>query len=431
MLSPETVYPLLLAWVQALAVAPQPAAATALAQRLTALLLGQSLAPASLMRALVSAPGVPARQRYRRVARTWSCRWLTAAWLTPLLLRAVLALLRPPGQVYVVLDSVRCGRWEIFTLGVVWHRRVLLVGWALLPYPWPTGRFTPLVCALLQQLDAAWPADQPKPHLLADRGFPSHTFFATLRRLGWDFTVRLRTKLTVTRAGQRLSLRQLQQEALPERWTEWWVQYGGKGPLTRLVLGQGLSVRPWHQRDAGSTRARQYRAARRVHDLRDKHPRRQQPSTAPETDRWVQLLTTASSRWAAVRAYSLRYATEGTYRDGQSGWDGRHGWDLEPTVAAQADAAVVERIIGLWTLGLLAQSWVGDQIGQPTAPAAVQQVVASWTTTGRLSLWARGRLAFQDWSGQLANWLPQTLQAGADRIAAAPPAIRTPLPQAA
>lgn len=63
MLSPDTVYPLVLAWVQALGAVPQRAAAHALAQRLTALLLGQSLAPASLMRTLPSRPTVPARQR--------------------------------------------------------------------------------------------------------------------------------------------------------------------------------------------------------------------------------------------------------------------------------------------------------------------------------------------------------------------------------
>jgi hypothetical protein len=36
------------------------------------------------------------------------------------------------------------------------------------------------------------------------------------------------------------------------------------------------------------------------------------------------------------------------------------------------------------------------------APPLVRQVVAQWTTTGRLSVWARGRLALAEPSGQLA-----------------------------
>ena len=121
---------------------------------------------------------------------------------------------------------------------------------------------------------------------------------------------------------------------------------------------------------------------------------------------------------------------EGSYRDAQSGWDGRHGWDLEPTVAKQTDAAVVSGFVGLWALGLLVQSWVGDQVGRRDAPATVQAVVRGWSTTGRRSVWARGRLAFTDRSGGLADWLPATLAAGAARLAAAPP-VDASVPKAA
>src|SRR5207245_3366060 len=72
-------------------------------------------------------------------------------------------------------SSDLCGGWEVFTLGVVWHGRVLPVGWAVLPYPWPKGRFTPTVCALIRQVAAVWPAERPV-HLVADRGFPSRLF---------------------------------------------------------------------------------------------------------------------------------------------------------------------------------------------------------------------------------------------------------------
>src|SRR2546429_74207 len=75
------------------------------------------------------------------------------------------------GRTHLALDSVRCGPWEVFTLGVAWHGRVLVVGWAVLPYPWPKGQFTPTVCRLVRQVAAAWPADRPA-HLVADRAFP-------------------------------------------------------------------------------------------------------------------------------------------------------------------------------------------------------------------------------------------------------------------
>lgn len=108
---------------------------------------------------------VPARQRSRRLAR------------------AALALVPPApqgwpsaGLTHLALDSVRCGRWELFVLGVVWHGRVLPVGGVVLPYPWPKGRSTPTGCALLRRVAAAWPAEQ-RAHLLADRGFPSHKVF--------------------------------------------------------------------------------------------------------------------------------------------------------------------------------------------------------------------------------------------------------------
>ncbi len=79
--------------------------------------------------------------------------------------------------------------------------------------------------------------------------------------------------------------------------------------------------------------------------------------------------------------------------------------------------------MGLWALGTLVQSWVGDQLTQPTTPAAVQAVTAEWTVHGRLSVWARGQLAVTDHSGHLWCWLWDTLLAGARQLAlpATPP----------
>ena len=424
MLSPEEVYPLAQAWLTAMEIVGHRTAVAAVAHLVTALLLGQSLWTASLMRVVGSRLPVPARQRYKRVARAWTRPWLTPGWLTPRLVRAALALVAPEAaaEVLVALDSVRCGRWEIFTVGVVWQGRVLVVGWAVLPYPWPKGQFTPTVCALVRQIAAAWPVGT-RPHLVADRGFPSGPFFQTLRAAGWGWTVRLRARDHVRcAAGELRPVRALLAGATVGHWQVWpQAQFGGgKGAVTAtLVVGRGLLVLPRHQRGPGSLAARaRQRQARDTH-LRDKHPG-QGPDASVETDPWVVLFTTAPGWQAAVTSYRQRWATEGSYRDAQGGWDGQHGWGLERLVAGLAERARVERVVGLWALGALLQTWIGAQLRQ-TDDLTARAIAAQWTTTGRLSVWGHGRFAFTDPSGALRPWLTTTLRGGADRIAAAPP----------
>jgi hypothetical protein len=347
--SPTVVYPAVVQWIEALVGAGHPTAQAALAQVVTALLCGQRLTASGLMRALLSDVAVPARQRYKRVARALGRPWLTPAFLTPPLVRAALAVVTEPVP-HLALDSVRLGRWEVFTVGVVWHGRVLPVGWAVLPYPWPKKQFTPTVCALLEQVATAWPTDRTAPHLVADRGFPSKRFFATLHRLGWGFTVRLRATDVVAVAGAAQSVRDGLGTAIAETWTGQGATYGS-GPRAvpgTLVTGRGLPVLPWHQRDDGSARARAKQAHRRAHHVASKRGRgvvRQ----APASDRWLVLFTSHATWRPAAGSYRRRWATEGSYRDAQSGWDGRHGWDLDRAVARLRDGAAVERVVGLWT----------------------------------------------------------------------------------
>jgi hypothetical protein len=426
MLSPQELYPLVLSWLQALEVCGQPTALAALAHLVVALLCGQSLRPSALMRALLSPHAVPARQRYKRVARFWERSWLTPAWLTPRLVRAALALGEPAaggpsgGPVLLVLDSVRGGPWEVFTLGVVWHGRVLPVSWAALPYPypWPTGPVTPTVCRLLRQVGAVWPQGRPG-HLLADRAFPCHKLFTTLRRLEWGWTVRLRAPRPVTADGVAQTVRDLLRQARPNGWTVWPGAYGhGRQALPApLVVGRGLVVRPPHQRTTGSPRPRAQRQAERLRGKRYRYAR------GAETDAWIVLCTTLPTWQDAVRCYRQRWATAGSDRDAQSGWDGQHGWDLEPVLTQARTAGQVERLVGLWALGALLQTWGGSQVAH--GPAAVRAVAAQWTTTGRLSVWAHGQLALRD--PLLATWVAQTLQAGAARVAAAPHVIPAPV----
>lgn len=438
--TPTTLYPFVLAWLQAMGVAPHRTAQRALAAIVVALLLAQSLRPRFLMRALPSAGPVPARQRYQRVARVWPRPWLSSVELPPHLVSATVALMATApedspvaGLTHVALDSVRCGAWEIFPLGVVWQGRVRLVGWTVLPYPLPKKRFTPAVCALIRQVAAAWPGARPV-HLLADRAFPSRRLFQTLRAVGWGWTIRLRARNWVTVDGTPQWVRDQLAAANPLGWTATVATFGS-GPQAipgTLVLGRGLPVLPWHQRGLGSRQQRAAQQARRRQHLGSKHRGRIDASV--ETDGWVVLFTSHAPWRLAVTSYGLRWATEGTYRDAQGGWDGQHGWDLEATVRRLTRVEQVERVVGLWALGTLLQSWLGTQL--TAVPAVVGATVGEGTTTGRLSIWARGHFALTEPSGRLAQWIGEALSAGAAQIAAArrAPASTDPtngLPQAA
>jgi len=436
MLSPTALYPLVVAWLQALDVCPHPVALAALAHLVTALLHAQSLKPSALMRALLSPTEtpVPACQRDERVARALDRPWLTSAWLTPLLVRAVLTLLPPEEsageggtdkkEVTVALDSVRCGPWEAFTLGIVWRGRVVPVAWRVLAYPWPKGQVTPAVCALVAQAAAAWPAGEARTaHLVADRAFPGKRLFGALRRVGWGWTIRLSAPLPVTVGEERLTVRDLMRRARPGGWMAWAGAYGhGRTALpATLVVGRGLSVLPAHQRMAGSLRHRSARRAERdrVVGYRSK--------TVTETDPWMALCTTHTTWQAAVRTYRRRWATEGSDRDAQGGGDGQHGWDLEGVLAEAVDAGRAERLRGLWALGVLLQTFIGAEVQH--GPAEVRAIAAEWTTTGRLSVWAHGQFALREPSGRLHAWLERTVRAGAARVAAAPrpPATAPPM----
>lgn len=426
--SPDAVYPAVLCLIEALGGPPQAAARAALARLVTALLCSQRLTATALMRALTSALPVPARQRYKRVARALAREWLTSAWLTPRLVRAALALVADPVP-HLALDTLRLGRWELFTVGVVWHGRVLPVAWAVQPYPLPKGVFTPTTCALLHHLAAVWPADRAAPHLVADRGFPSQILFRTLTQLGWGFSIRVRAKDTVRVAGQVWRLRDLIAPAAEGSWRVVAATYGSgtKAVAGTLVLGRGLPVTPVQQANPGSRRAWARQQAARQRDL---------SAAARQTDTWMLLFTTHRHWRPALQSYRRRWATEGSYRDAQSGWDGRHGWDLDGAVIRLADAAAVARVVGLWALGTVLQSIIGDAVGRADAPPTIQAVVAQWSTTGRLSVWARGQLALTEPRPHVLAFLHAALRTAAAQIAdapprSAPPLLRPPRPEAA
>jgi Transposase DDE domain len=421
MLSPEALYPGVRGVVQALGVARPGASEASVANLVTAVLLGQSLRRAELGRAQASERSVPARQRYLRVARGLTRPWLSSAELTPHLIRAALAVVDDPVP-HLAMDTVRCGAWESITVGVVWHGRVLPIGWEVLPYPWPKGQFTPAVTRLLWRISAAWPAER-RPHLVADRGFPSLALFRTLEQLGWGWTIRLRARLTVGVDGTARHLRDLLAQARPGAWTGQAITYGtGRQRVPgHLVLGRGdaLPSLPRHQANPGSARHRRRQQIARQQEVRGKHPARR-TSSAEQTDGWLILFTSHPDWLPASRSYTRRWSAEGSYRDAQGGYDGQHGWDLEDTLAHLTEAALVDRVFGLWALGTLVQSWIGHHLGPASVPDVVREVRAHWTTSGRLSVWMRGRFALTDPSSDLHPWLLQTLTDLAQRLRAAP-----------
>lgn len=424
--APTLLYTLVFDWLQAMACPLHRTACRALAAHVTAVLIGQSLRPASRMRALLSAATVPARQRYLRAARALGRPSLSPDRLTPILVRAVLALMGPSRQkeTLLAIDSVRCGPWEIFTLGVVWHSRVLPVGWAVLPYPWPKGRFTPTVCSLVRQVAQAWPAGHGV-HLVADRGFPSISLFHTLQAVGWSWTVRLQARSWVFVEGRGQFVRNLLVKTGVGTYRRYQGSYGSgrKAVSGHVVVGYPKRRVPRHQRNPGSFRAHELQHERQVRHIATKHPRRP-PDASVETYGWMVLFTSLSCHRSALAAYRRRWSVEGSYRDAQGGWDGRHGWDMEPAVARLTTPETVAGLVGLWALSALIQMWVGDQVVH--GPVPVRTVTHQWATTSRLSIWARGRLALTDPSGELITWLQMTLNRGAQRIAAA--AFGSPTP---
>ena len=412
MLAPAELYPAVAAWLQVVGVVGHTTGLASVAEVVTALLIGQSLRPSELARSLLSPVGVGARHRYRRVRRALTRGRLASAPVTPVLVRLALALVsdRVP---HLAMDTVRCGGWEIITIGVVWHGRILPVGWEVLPYPWPKGQFTPAVVRLLWRVGRTWPPDR-RPHLVADRGFPSLKLFRAVEQLRWGWTIRLRAKLNVGIDGTPQALAALIATSRPGVWTCRPMTYGtGRQQVVgHLVLGRAdaLPVLRRHQANPGSQRQRERRRAARVREIAGKHrPRR--TTAAQQTDGWVALFTTHTTWLDASRSYTRRWATEGSYRDAQGGYDGQHGWDLEPTVAREPDPQVVDSLCGLWALGAAIQTALGDRLSRADVAPDVQAARARWTTTDRLSVWMRGRFALTDPFGDLR---PHLLDALAD-----------------
>ena len=270
------------------------------------LLVAQRVTSAALARALPAEPAGSGRSCLRRVRRWWSGPALEQTTLSPALIRRALTLLAVDQPVVVALDTTRLGPWEVWLAGIVVAGRTLPIGWAVIPYPWPKGRFRATTLALIQQLPRAFPAGG-RWTLVADRGFPSAVLFAQLRQGGTDFSVRLRLSdwVTVARVYATVSAHLAAGRLVVGQWT---AATMGRGTVAQplvpaaVVVSAAVVTPPRHKQNPGTARERTQRAKQHAQHRKHKQGRKTTPpSTVAQryAQTWI-LFTTASTVAQAV-----------------------------------------------------------------------------------------------------------------------------------
>jgi hypothetical protein len=366
------------------------------------LLVAQRVTAAALARALPTNQAGSGRSCLRRVRRWWRGPALDQATISPALIRLALTLLAADQPVVVALDTTRLGPWEVWWAGSVVAGRTLPIGWAVIPYPWPKGRFRATTLALIQRLQQAFPAGTPWT-LVADRGFPSAALFAQLRHAGTDFSVRLRLSDWVTGervyasvsahlAAGRLVVGQRTAATM------------GRGTVVQplvpaaIVVSAAVVMPPRHKQNPGTTRERAYRAKQHAQHRKHKQGRKTTPPSAVAqryAQTWV-LFTTASTVAQAVAEYAGRMSIEETYRD----W--HHHWAVRAAVVDLPTEAMVARLIGIVCLAYTVQMHLGQR---GSADPVGQRRRAQWTVTGRVSWFWCGRQLFDDPGYDWTDWL--------------------------
>jgi hypothetical protein len=410
------------AWVKAMLGATHATVATTVAWAVLCLLLAQRVTPAAMARALPAGAGGSARARLTRVRRGWMGPPVDQALVSPRLIDAALALLPADQPVVVALDTTRLGGWEVWLAGIVVGGRALPVGWAVVPYPWPRGRFRAATLALIQRLHTAFPSGV-RWRLVADRGFPSAMLFAHLRQGGADWSVRLRLSDWVTVAGVyatvaghldagRLEVGQRTAASI------------GRGtaalPLVPgwVVVSAAVAAPPKHKQNPGTARERAERAKRHAAHRQHKRGRKTRgPSAAAQryAQTWV-LFTTAPTVDQAVAEYGGRMAIEETFRDWHS------GWGVRAAVVGLPTEAMVARLIGVVCLAYTLQMHLGRRV---STEEQGRRRRAQWTVTGRVSWFWCGQRLFDDPGYDWRPWLAQQW----DRLVVPrPPAAPMPSP---
>ena len=366
------------------------------------LLVAQRLTPAALARAIpASSPG-SGRNRLRRVQRWWQGPELELGWLTPRLIRAALAFV-PQEDVIVALDTTRVGGWEIWQAGIVCAGHTLPVAWAVVPYPWPKGRFRQTTLSLVRQLQESFPPGQ-RWVLVADRGFPSAALFGQLLAGQTDWTVRLRLSDWIEVQGTYALVAE-HLEAGRLRPGERVAATMGRGTTEQptvqawVVVNQVIPLPPQHKRNPATERERAARAKARQKHLTQKGRKSRAPSARAQhyVQTWV-LFTTAETVSAAVTQYAARMAIEETFRD----W--HHGWGLRQATAQLKSDQAVCRMVGIVSLAYRLCVELGVRFSQDERGKARR---AQWTVTDRVSSFWCAQHLFQDPGADWSTWLAE------------------------
>lgn len=368
------------------------------------LLVAQRITSAALARALPAEHAGSGRSCLRRVRRWWRGPALDQTTISPALIRLALTLRAGDQPVVVALDTTRLGPWEVWLAGIVIAGRTLPIGWAVIPYPWPKGRFRTTTLALILQLQHAFPASVGWT-LVADRGFPSAGLFAQLRQGGTDFSVRLRLSdwVTVDRVYATVSAHLTAGRLVIGQRTAAMIGRGtGKQPLVpaAIVVSAAVVTPPRHKQNPGTARERAHRAKQHAQHRKHKQGRTTTPPSAVAqryAQTWV-LFTTAPTVAQAVAEYARRMSIEETYRD----W--HHHWAVRAAVVDLPTETMVARLIGVVCLAYTVQMHLGQRV---SVDPLRQQRRSQWTVTGRISWFWCGQRLFTDpgydWSGWLAQ----------------------------
>jgi hypothetical protein len=359
------------------------------------------------------------------VRRWWRGPALDQATISPALIRLALTLLPSGHAVVVALDTTRLGPWEVWLAGIVVAGRTLPIGWAVIPYPWPKGRFRMTTLALIQRLQAAFPAGV-RWTLVADRGFPSAFLFAQLRHGGTGFSVRLRLSDWVTVAGvYAMVAAHLEAGRLVDgqRTTAAMGRGRPDQPLVPgwVVVSAAVTAPPQHKQNPGTLRERARRAKAHAQHRAHKQGRKTTPPSATAqryAQTWV-LFTTAPTVAQAVAEYAQRMPIEETFRDWHTGWGVRAAVVKLPT------EAMVDRLIGVVCLTYNLQMHLGQRV---SVDPIGQQRRAQWTVTGRVSWFWCGQRLFDDPGYEWSGWLAQQWESLGQPVAAVQ---ATPMPEPA
>jgi hypothetical protein len=363
---------------------------------------GPAATPAALARALLADQAGQARTRLTGVRRWWTGPPLDQVVVSSQLIQAALALL-PSGQSAVVaLDTTRLGAWEIWLAGIVVAGRTMPIGWAVLPSPWPKGRFRTTTLALIRRLQAAFPPAVPWT-LVADRGFPSARLFAQLRQGGTRFSVRLRLSDWVMVARVYMTgAEHLRAGRLVDGQRTAATMGRGRPdqPLVPgwVVVSTAVVAPPQHKQNPGTVRERAKRAKAHAQHRAHKQGRKTKPPSATAqryAQTWV-LFITAPTVGQAVAEYAQRMPIEETFRDWHS------DWGVRVAVVDLPTEAMVDRLIGMVCVTSSLQMQVGQRF---SADPLGQQRRKQWTVTEQVSWFWCGQQLLNDPGCDWSVWL--------------------------